>query len=514
MYEFVDTIERAEEATLPAEALNFNGEYLENLIPGYRTLWVSGREVIETEIDTYEAGVSDGSKYQKKRYPERVLTVGYSLTAKDNHAFREAFNRLNTILDAEQAKLIFADEPDKYYVGTKQGSGDVPPGKNSITGEIEFLCPDPFKYAVNEKTALPTAEDNSRFEIDYKGAYKCFPKLEAKTDVDLGFIGYANQEGYTIQIGDAEEADAEQYLASETLIDDAFLTYDPTEWKPNIAQTVKVVSEHKQEGMVQIGTDKDGSPLIMGSVFGTGTAWHGPSITRLLPEDSNGKVGAKNCTLSWNHRYVTSGGNNAGVIQFLLTGYTSGGGKKNIAAVTYFKNRIGVNSGNVHLYVNGIMRKELSFECSAYNKVTGYHAGHSSISKFGSRFQFNIFGQIYEFDFPEMANEAVREVSIYFGSCGTFAPISLNGVYAVRFVSHSVDSWKDVPNKFGKGDVIVADCGDGKIYVNDVLTPGLGALANDWEGFCLKPGTNLIQCAYSSWARCPDVKVRYREVFL
>ena len=38
MYNFVDTTERYPGQNLPSEALMFNGNYLENVIPGYRTL--------------------------------------------------------------------------------------------------------------------------------------------------------------------------------------------------------------------------------------------------------------------------------------------------------------------------------------------------------------------------------------------------------------------------------------------------------------------------------------------
>lgn len=45
MYEFVDTIAIPEgSALLPSEALQINGEYIENMIDGYRTLTVSGRK--------------------------------------------------------------------------------------------------------------------------------------------------------------------------------------------------------------------------------------------------------------------------------------------------------------------------------------------------------------------------------------------------------------------------------------------------------------------------------------
>ena len=43
MYKFVDTTERQEEQILPSEALNFNGVYFENVIPGYRTLYARNR---------------------------------------------------------------------------------------------------------------------------------------------------------------------------------------------------------------------------------------------------------------------------------------------------------------------------------------------------------------------------------------------------------------------------------------------------------------------------------------
>ena len=44
IYEFTDTIEQPGVLPLPAEALQINGEYIENLIDGYRTLSVQGRE--------------------------------------------------------------------------------------------------------------------------------------------------------------------------------------------------------------------------------------------------------------------------------------------------------------------------------------------------------------------------------------------------------------------------------------------------------------------------------------
>ena len=107
MYEFIDTTERATDTNLGAESLKINGEYIEDLIPGYLTLYTSGRELLECEIATQVIGNKDGADYRGKRYPSRTITVGYQLCTSSEKEFREAYNKLNRVLNVEQAQLIF-----------------------------------------------------------------------------------------------------------------------------------------------------------------------------------------------------------------------------------------------------------------------------------------------------------------------------------------------------------------------------------------------------------------------
>ena len=60
MYSFRDTIKTKETLEyFGSEAFTINGEYLENIVPGYRTLSVSGRELLESEISTLSiAGIN------------------------------------------------------------------------------------------------------------------------------------------------------------------------------------------------------------------------------------------------------------------------------------------------------------------------------------------------------------------------------------------------------------------------------------------------------------------------
>lgn len=134
----------------PAEAMKFNGLYLEDQIEGYRTLYVKGREAFIADVDTFETGIRDGSRLHLRKFPERVITVGYQLICESPESFREAYIALNSLMNTTDAELIFEDEPDKFFIGTPVEPGDVEPGLNSIVAELSFLCNDPFKYSVEE----------------------------------------------------------------------------------------------------------------------------------------------------------------------------------------------------------------------------------------------------------------------------------------------------------------------------------------------------------------------------
>ena len=250
MYDFIDVTEVSEGLSLPSEALKINGEYIEDQISGYRTLTVEGREALSPEISSFETGSRDGSVLKGKRYPARVIRITYQLVASSNEEFRNAYNKLASILNVTNAELVFNDETDKYFIGTPSLVGEVPPGKNSVVGEFEILCLDPFKYSLMEYEAVPDLDDSSIL-LDYQGTYKSFPKLEAafysENEIsddgettqaltgsgDCGFVSFFTEDEKIIQLGDPDEVDkVNEYPASQTLVNYKFDN-------PNMWGTVK-----------------------------------------------------------------------------------------------------------------------------------------------------------------------------------------------------------------------------------------------------------------------------------
>lgn len=682
MYNFIDVKDASESAALPSEALQINGEYIEHLIEGYRTLSVSGREALSPDVSTFETGVRDGSTKRYKRYPERVITVRYQLLAKTSEAFREAYNSLGGILSVEDAELIFNDEKDKYFIGTPCGISEVEAGMNAVIGEFELLCTDPFKYSVVEYEAESFLADRSIL-IDYNGTYKSFPRLEAEfyneaefaedgtaTAItgkgDCGFIAFFNENEKIIQLGNPDEQDSEnKFEKSQTLINQIFsnwgtaakapwavnvgnvlpsdivqggavgmgvasyevpanpattsgtlLQKPTTQGAPIFNYTVKAKTSGRTANSVKVDVAITASLKYDTSYFGRGyglkasvylggawrdvtlkktdaywkgktghtvnlsvtvtglnnatnaltgikfktartdslgnttgvlpeTAcanlavspfvasvpatnylcatnygaaagkWHGTAITRTLKADASGVVGASDFVFTYKQKLCANKVTQLGGFQAQLSTATGA----NVAGVRINKSASG-NNANLILYLNGKEVHKQLVDVSLNNALFGASSKAvqtSSITKTGASVEFNIAGIKQTFVDDALKDVKAEKVTFLFEQYATVESLAFNGLYWVKFIKNNCTTWKDIPNKFSANDVVLADCKDGKIYLNGVESPKLGALGNDWEAFYLTKGLNQIGVDFSDWVQedyAPKFKVRYREVFL
>lgn len=168
MYEFVDTIEHKLSSFLPSEAMNFNGVFLEELIPGYKTLSVSGRELASTEVRSYQLGIRDGKRQIYSRIPERELIVKYQIVAGNNESFRDKFNKLNVALFSENDVTIwFNDEPEMLWSGSKSEAEAVPEGINSVVSTFTIVLNDPYKYTKSDATSVVWGSKDITFQANY-----------------------------------------------------------------------------------------------------------------------------------------------------------------------------------------------------------------------------------------------------------------------------------------------------------------------------------------------------------
>lgn len=241
--------------------------------------------------------------------------------------------------------------------------------------------------------------------------------------------------------------------------------------------------------------------------------YHGPSITRTIPVDSAGVSGAADFTFTYKQKMCVGSGKNdstqmGGFQALVISG--SGSSKKILAGVRILKNKAG-KKASLQFYVNDAKVETVDLDISSAAVKT------SSIIKSGSQVTFTIGDLKKVYTDTSIKETKATEITFRFEQYSSVNALAYNGIYWAKFIKDNCDTWKNIPNKFSANDVLVADCNQGEIYLNDVRSPQLGALGNDWEGFVLRPGLNQIGVAYSSWVAdeyAPALKVRYREAFL
>lgn len=508
MYAFVDTVNSGIVGTnLPTEAMSYNGVYLENEIDGYRTLSVTGRELMESEVTDQEIDGMDGSYYRYKTTPARTITVKYQLRARGSREFRDAFNKMNKLLSGEQVKVIFNDESDKYFIGTKTSNTQVDGGSNNVIGEIEIYCSDPRKYSTTEKEFTAT---DGVLNIVNEGTVPVSVDYDITTTSETGYIGLVSEEGI-MQYGKIEELDGETYKQSEWLasIDDFYKCSD------DIGGTDVMHPSYGTNGTLAEHTWFDKKFIGLGSVGTKKGNANGGLRTLVLPADSSGDAsGAKNF-YCWFHLCFYAGlmGQTGEMcINFLTED------DKFICGCNWYKTDAIGNTGHYEIWANGKVLKNWQFTTSHLQAQNPFYYkwGSCDVLKEGANIRFFFWARYYNFYIPEIENMKCAKIQIAFKQWGDRSGnkvMSMMGFDVIDFEKMNVEKWKDIPNRYPNGTNITIDGKSSHVYVN-----GMARLEDEVLGtqyFKAPVGKSEIKCTCSEWTKSqPTVKAKIREAWL
>lgn len=430
--------------------------------------------------------------------------------------YNKLINKLKGYISTPESKIIFNDEQEVYYIGTLKSlqteQSDAGYKMRSYSGTMEFECLDPFKYSVEEKCIEATIDGGNTFVLDYPGTYKSYPRFEVKMESDNGFVGFCDENNHVLQFGNVDEVDKTPYKASEklaSLSDFANLNDDTS--------TSYMHPEYRMPGHLENTTVENADAISLASldnrVAGT---WNGGMKTLTLPIDSNGEKGARNFYCYLNHWFETGlmGQTGEQTISFLTDD------NRVICGYSLYKNDMVGNTAAMEFWANGKKLRVINFIPSRYDdhNPLNYARGWNDICKEGNKIRFHWWGSYPTYVIPEIENMKCTKIQI---TMEQFSNRNLTNEYVTRNFFRSIDfwkmnvtKWKDIPNKFAKNDLLVVDCETGSVKLKGLENKGLGAIGNDWENLCLKPGKNQIKCLHSSWARTPALKMYYREVYL
>lgn len=508
MYAFVDTVNSGIVGTnLPTEAMSYNGVYLENEIDGYRTLSVTGRELMESEVTDQEIDGMDGSYYRYKTTPARTITVKYQLRARGSREYREAYNKMNKLLSGEQVKVIFNDESDKYFIGTKTSNTQVDGGSNNVIGEIEIYCSDPRKYSTTEKEFTAT---DGVLNIVNEGTVPVSIDYDVQTTSETGYIGLVSEEGI-MQYGKVEELDGETYKQSEWLasIKDFYNCNDDiggTDVMHPSYGTNGTLIEHTWFGNKFIGLGSAGTKK--------GNA-NGGLRTLVLPADSSGDTSGAQNFYCWFHLCFYAGlmGQTGEMCINFLTA-----DDKLICGCNWYKTDAIGNTGHYEIWANGKVLKNWEFTTSHLQAQNPFYYkwGSCDVLKEGANIRFFFWARYYNFYIPEIENMKCAKIQIavkQWGDRGGNKFMSMIGFDVIDFEKMNVEKWKDIPNRYPSGTNITIDGKSSHIYVN-----GMARLEDEVLGtqyFKAPVGTSEVKVTCSEWTKSqPTVKARIREAWL
>ena len=510
MYNFVDTTQTsAESRQLPAEALQINGEYIENQIEGYQTLYVTGRELSESEINETQIGNATGTEYQGKRNVQRTITVGFQLLCSTPEEFTEKFNTLNGILDVEQARLIFRDEPDKYYIGTKSEVGDIPSGRLNVKGEFAFYCCDPYKYSVAEKTfqASLNAAGIMEVSIQNDGTVPAVISYDIKHNHENGFVGIVSRYG-AMQYGKIDEVDSETLQRSEELF--RFDGYDAF-WAMTNGQGI-LTEDFPKNGTWREDTYNDKDSYLALDNVGSGSSWHGASKMVTLPQDSSGSNVAQNFLCQTRVWFEAGRPSQTGLLEFVI------GDEDNnlLASIHIIKTSTNSGSARVIMKIADEEVERIEFTANGSSPVA-LNAGQLYIRKSGELFEFYYHGK-YSFRRPSLAEKKAKSVTIFLGqhgSRGSSANDLVTRMYFdyLFFRKDNVNYENDIPNRYPAGSTLHIDGYAGKAYLDGVDCTGDEILGTRY--FKAPPGETEVQFLYSDFSDPPPtITATIKEAWL
>lgn len=455
-----------------------------------------------------KAEKQNGSDFAYTSYENKQIVMPFTIEGN----LEEKYDALQKALKVDEPKkLVFGNVPNKCFYA-------IPSGTLEFSEETEFLGEGTITWLIPDGVAYSTAEFS--FDGVQKDGYQTITIQNngtewADVDYDIthnhenGFIGIASKYG-AIQLGKIEEADGEDYKASEILSEGYSLFQ-------NDHGTSYQNPENTTQGTLEVRDVAGYNVMALKGGQATSGYWNGGMRTLTIPVDSEGRRGAKNFYCYTQHWFETGlmGQTGAQTIAFLT------GKNEVICSMSINKSDTVGNTAHVDWFAPQNKKiKTLDFQPTAYEgnpfnlKMGG---GHNDFLKEGDRLRIFWYGQYYYFTIPEIKDMACEKIQVWIGQWGSRdlgnQLVTHNYLKSIWFRKDNVEKYRDVPNRYKSGDVVYIDGNDTAVYVN-----GMKRMEDEIRGskhFLVPPGETEIQFSYSAFSSPPPtIKAKIREAYL
>lgn len=424
---------------------------------------------------------------------------------------------------SEPKKLIYSDEPDKFYWALPSGDTDFEDKRLYGDGSITWQIFDGLAYSTEEYSFTNDGADPRAITINNPGTEPMLLELEAEFTSDCGFLGLQNDDLSTSALfGTIEEVDGYHYEASETLFDDHF-TVDRG-WLLNQGITPGVTAERLQNGTASYQVDEwQGPPAGYPGIvdpnegyakvtdYGTGNSWHGVAITKIVPPDKNGAYPV-NWRSSYRIDFNNDGADNKNVrVGHNSVTYSNQNDELIVAVVVEDNNSVSERS-DVAIYIDG-NRVWDNRETSKY-----YVSGRTAwvaVEKIGNEITVNVsYAGVQKSFVSKNPDAELRKITWYGAAYKEYLPIANNFFRAINVKKHNVLNWQDIPNKFGSKDILLYGKNVDNIYCTLNNNQGLQYRDPGSTLIYAPPGLSTMFLSWSDFATAPIVKLKGRAAYV
>ena len=448
-----------------------------------------------------------GSDFAYTSYENKQIVMPFTIEGN----LEEKYDALQKALKVDEPKmLVFGNVPNKCFYAVPSGTLEFSEETEFLgEGSITWLIPDGVAYSAGEFDFYGIQQNGYQtITIQNNGTEWADVDYEITHQHENGFIGLASQHG-VIQLGKEEEADGENYKASENLFDGYSLFQDDH-------GTSHQNPENTTQGTLEVRNVAGYSVMALNGGQATSGYWNGGMKTLTIPVDSEGRRGAKNFYCYTQHWFETGlmGQTGAQTIAFLT------GDNKVICAMSINKSDSVGNTARIEWFAPGntLIRRE-EFQPTAYegNPFNLKMGCHNDFLKEGEKLRIFWYGSYMERNIPEIKDMECEKIQIWIGQWGdrnlSNQYVTHNYLKSIRFRKDNVDKYKDVPNRYRAGDVVSIDGESTKVYVNGMPAKGDEITGSNYPK--VPPGTTEVQFCYSSFSSPPpQIKAKISEVYL
>ena len=214
-----------------------------------------------------------GKHYIGYKYSEKIIKLECLIIAQEREDKVEILNEVAFLLDvAEPQKLVIDDNPNVFCYAVPKSIGDIESVGYGGKFDIEFVCYDPYNYAIEDDYF--DADSEGIVTVENGGTANTYPIIDTVFQKNTNFFMVTNYDSKTILLGNP--------IDEETLdrpVNPKVMT-EPCETLENFTN---VSSDILDEGRVVTGNlqvNESGKSIMCGNFGQDENGWHGGALRR------------------------------------------------------------------------------------------------------------------------------------------------------------------------------------------------------------------------------------------